>query len=484
MKRIIMDLSSQQSRIALTENKVLKEFYIERENYKRMVGNIYKGRVENVLPGMQAAFIDIGIEKNAFLYIKDASALVNREDKKDFEYPPIHKILKQGQELLVQVIKEPIAKKGARVNTNITLPGRYIVLMPTLDYIGISRRIKGEKERDRLKDIAQESKPESMGVIIRTEAEGIEKEEMIADLRFLIRMWEKIKINNNLFIAPKLIHSELELPYRIVRDLFTKEIDEFIINNKKYYDKVLDMVEWISADLKDRLIYVDESSELFSHYNINTQIQDMLCNKIWLPCGGYIVIDQTEALTVIDVNTGRFVGSINLQDTVLKTNLQAAKEITRQLRLRDIGGIIIIDFIDMKDPKDEVKVLDELEKCFKEDKSRTNVMGMTQLGLVEITRKKARKSIGRILQQSCPLCLGTGRVIAMETYFIYIDDILKRNPDFKKEKKLKIVLHPYTAYRFEEDQENILQQLKNTYNIDFEILKDKTISTNQVKVIP
>lgn len=483
MKRIIMDINSQQSRIALTEEGMLKEFYIERQNYKRMVGNIYKGRVENVLPGMQAAFINIGIEKNAFLHVKDASALIEMNEKDGVNWPSINKILKQGQELLVQVIKEPIAQKGARVNTNITLPGRYIVLMPTSDYIGISRRIEQENERDRLRSIAQECKPEKMGVIIRTEAERMEKEEILSDLKFLINLWEKVERKDRMSIAPKLIHSELELPYRIVRDLFTKEIDEFIINNKEYYDRVLEMVELISSNLKDRVIYFDEPNDLFSHYYIDSQIEDMLCNKIWLSCGGYIVIDQTEALTVIDVNTGKFVGSTNLQDTVLKTNLQAAGEIAKQLRLRDIGGIIIIDFIDMKSPQDEIKVLEKLEECFKEDKTRTNVMGITQLGLVEITRKKARKSIGRILQQTCPLCKGTGRVLAMDTFIIYIDDMLRKNPYLKQEENLKILLHPHTAHRFEADKMNVLEQLKEIYKISFEIIKDTTISINEVKII-
>lgn len=478
-----MDIDNQQSRIALTENKTLKEFYIERPNYKRIVGNIYKGKVENVLPGMQAAFINIGIEKNAFLYIKDALALLSPEEREGLEEPTIDKILKQGQEILVQVIKEPIAQKGARVNAHITLPGRYIVFMPTIDYVGISRRIVKDQERERLKAIAQENKAEATGVIIRTEAEGVDQEDIITDLNFLNRLWEKIKISQNLATAPKLIHSELELPYRIVRDLFTKEIDEFIINNKKYYTQISEVADWMSSDLKDRLIYFDQEEELFSKYNINTQIQDMLCNKIWLPCGGHIVIDQTEALTVVDVNTGRFVGENNLQETVLKTNLQAAEEITRQLRLRDIGGIIIIDFIDMKDPDHVDQVIECLEKYFKQDKSRTHVMGMTRLGLVEITRKKARKSIGRILQETCPLCSGTGRVLDINTYFIYIDDILRRNPDLKDQSHLKMFLHPYTAYRFDQE-EDLVHQLKESYGIDFEIFKDPTTPVNQVKIIP
>ncbi len=471
MKRIIMDISNQQSRIALTDNNILKEFYVGGENHKRVVGNIYKGRVENILPGMQAAFIDIGIEKNAFLYVKDAD-----------DNTSIHKILKKGQEILVQVVKEPIANKGARVNTNITLPGRYIVLMPNLNYIGLSRRIKEEAERERLKTIAQENKPEEMGVIIRTDAQGIEEEKIISDLNFLIRLWKKIMIKNRLYIGPRLIHSELELPYRIVRDLFTKEIDEFVINSKEHYDKVIEMVDYISSGLKDRIKYFNGGHQLFNHYNINSQIEQIYFNKVWLKCGGNIVIDQTEALTVIDVNTGKFVGKLSLQETVLKTNLEAAQEIANQLRLRSIGGIIVVDFIDMKDPQDEIRVLNKLEEFFKEDKTKTNVMGITQLGLVEITRKKTRKPLGRILQTPCPVCEGTGKVISMNTLLIQIDEILGENIYLKSEKSLKVLAHPYITFRLMANEDNILEKLQGKYNINFEITQDENLAMNQIKI--
>ena len=466
-----MDISNQQTRIALTENNILREFYVGGENHKRILGNIYKGRVENILPGMQAAFIDIGIEKNAFLYVKDASDSIS-----------IHNILKKGQELLVQIVKEPIANKGARVSTNITLPGRYIVLLPKLNYIGLSRRIIEEKERERLRTIAEECKPEDMGVIIRTEAQDIEKERIVSDLNFLIRLWKKIKMKERLYIAPRLIYNELELPYRIVRDLFTKEVDEFVINSKEHYDKVMEMVELISADLKDRVKYFNLTHKLFTHYNINSQIEQIFSNKVWLKCGGYIVIDQTEALTAIDVNTGKFVGNLSLQETVLKTNLQATQEIANQLRLRNIGGIIIVDFIDMKDPQNKLMVLNKLEECLKEDKTKTNVMGITQLGLVEITRKKTRKSIDRIFQQPCPICGGTGKVISMNTILIRIDEILEENASLKSERNLKIISHPHLAFRLMENEDNILKRLEEKYGIKFEIMQDEKAFINQITI--
>ncbi|MCR1899913.1 Rne/Rng family ribonuclease [Irregularibacter muris] len=483
MKRIIVDINHAQSRIALADNEELIEFYIERPKDKRIVGNIYKGKVENVLPGMQAAFINIGIEKNAFLYVKDTLTLLNQQDRDEDELPPINQILKRGQEIMVQVIKEPIDQKGARVSADITIPGRYLVLMPTVDYIGISRRIQDDHERERLKSIAQEIIPSNMGVIIRTEAKDIEKEEFVQDLNFLLKMWEKIDYQYKLVLAPRALHEELELIYRTVRDLFTKEIDEFIINEKDHYKKVLEMVDMISPTLKDKVHYYKEDLDIFSHYHIRSQIDEMLSNKVWLDSGGYIVIDRTEALTVVDVNTGKFVGSINLQDTVLKTNLEAAQEIAKQLRLRNIGGIIIIDFIDMKSPQDEEKVLSKLKDALKKDKTRTNVLGITSLGLVEMTRKKVRKSIGKILQEPCPLCNGTGQVLSIDSILVEIDEFFMRNPHFKEEKTMYLHLNPHIALMLEQEEDHSLEQLENKYHMIFKIVANDALSHDQVRVL-
>lgn len=480
MKKIIVDIHHEQSKIALSENQQLREFYIERQNYKRIEGNIYKGKVENVLPGMQAAFVNIGLEKNAFLYVKDA---IEKKKYEEETFPPINKIVKPGQELLVQIVKEPIGQKGARITTNITLPGRYFVFMPTTEYVGISRRIVAEGERERLRKIAYEFKPECMGVIVRTEAQGVEGEELDLDLKSLLRLWKKIQDKEKITAAPKLIHSELELTYKIVRDLFTKDIDEFIINEKQHYETVLEMVDILSPELKHRVIYYDQSMDIFDYYGLTSQLEKIFENKVWLKSGGYLIIDQTEALTVIDVNTGKFVGKTNLNDTVVTTNLEAAQEIAKQLRLRDIGGIIIIDFIDMKDERDETRVLNQLQSFLKQDRTKTNVLGMTQLGLVEMTRKKIRKSIGKILQDPCPFCKGTGRVISVETILMKIDDILRRDLYLKKEATLYIHLHPHTVHTLEYQEKDILQKLKNEYQMEFEITEDPILSPNQVKVL-
>lgn len=482
MKRIIVDIKDGESRIALTENDELKEFYIEKHHYNKIVGNVYKGRVENILPGMQAAFINIGIEKNAFLYVKDTRVLMEEQQDEE-EIIPINEILKRNQELMVQIIKEPIDQKGARVTTNITIPGRYLVLMPMVDYIGVSRRISMEEEKDRLKGIVKEILPPSTGVIIRTEAEGIEREEFIQDLQFLLRVWEKIEIKNKIVIAPNLIHEELELTYRTVRDLFTKDIEEFVVNKKEHYEKVVEMVKMISPKLIDRVVFYKKDQNIFNDYNVNQQIGEMLSKKVWLKCGGYIIIDRTEALTVVDVNTGKYVGSINLRDTVLKTNIQAAKEIAKQLRLRNIGGIIIIDFIDMEKSEDEEKVLDTLKEALEKDKVKTNVLGITQLGLVELTRKKVRKSIGRMLQDTCPLCEGTGHVPSFDSLIREIDGIIHRNPHLLEGESAYLHINPYTTTRIENNDNNILKRLRDRYPIELKIVSDNTLSHDQVKIL-
>lgn len=447
MNEIIVDVSFDQTRVALLEEGELAEIYIERFSNKRTVGNIYKGRVENVLPGMQAAFINIGLEKNAFLYVKDAFNLL--EDDCDVTANggqlSIKDVLKKGQEVLVQVTKEPIDGKGARVTTNITLPGRFLVLLPYSNYIGVSRRIESEEERNRLKEIALQIKPDNMGLIVRTAAEGKSTEEVKQDLDFLKRLWCNIKKKEKLYSAPRVIHRDLNLVLRTVRDMFTKNIDRFIINDRNEYQKVMELLDLISPQFKDRVCYFDGNQNIFDYYKVESKIAYALSRKVWLKNGGYIVIDQTEALTSIDVNTGKFVGSVDLRDTVLKTNLQAAREIAKQLRLRDIGGIIIIDFIDMKDPEHVKKVLEELKNSLKKDRTKSNVLGITQLGLVELTRKKVGKRIDSVLQKPCPYCGGTGKVLSEETMAKKIERELNRIFAHTNAEAALIEAHPSVA---------------------------------------
>ncbi|MFZ5969536.1 MAG: Rne/Rng family ribonuclease [Bacillota bacterium] len=427
MNEIIVDSSLNQTRVALLEDRELVEIYCERESSRRTVGNIYKGRVTNVLPGMQAAFIDIGFEKNAFLYVKDAVPVeMANSEAFSLKNISIRDVVKNGQEIIVQVIKEPIGTKGARVTTHLTLPGRFLVLMPSVDYIGVSRRIVDENERERLRKLVDEIKPSNMGIIVRTVAEAKDGKELKEDLKYLLKLWQKIDKEKNLGYAPKAIYKDLDLLQKTIRDMFTNEIDRFVINDREKYKGVIEFIELLAPHLVNRVECFQGDTDIFGYYNIESMIKNALTRKIWLKSGGYIVIDQTEALTSIDVNTGKYVGSIDLEDTVFQTNKEAAKEIAKQLRLRDIGGIIIVDFIDMNNKHAEKEVLAVFEKALSKDRTKTNVLGITQLGLVEMTRKKVRQRIDSIFLKKCPYCEGTGKVLSEHAVMQNIEKELRR----------------------------------------------------------
>jgi ribonuclease G len=421
-REIVVNVNEEETRVAVLEDRVPVEIYIERAINQRLVGNIFKGRVENVLPGMQAAFVNIGLEKNAFLYVEDAlpsrTPETNGLSGSALSSANICDILKQGQETLVQIVKEPIGTKGPRVTIHITLPGRYLVLMPTVDYIGISRRIESEKERERLKELAARVKPEGMGLIVRTVAEGVEEEELRQDINVLTKLWRKILSRAAHGPVPNLVHRDLELVQRILRDIFTEDVDRLTLDSRYEYEKVLDLLDITGPRLKLK-VFLDERENIFEEYGIEQEIERALKRKVWLKSGGYLVIDQSEALTAIDVNTGKYVGTTNLEDTVVKTNLEAAREISRQLRLRNIGGIVIVDFIDMTEESHRQEVLQVLEAEIKRDKTKTNILGITQLGLVEMTRKKVRPSLSEVLQKPCPYCEGRGKVLSEETLGIH-----------------------------------------------------------------
>ncbi|WP_018085789.1 Rne/Rng family ribonuclease [Desulfurispora thermophila] len=446
LKEILINVGEEETRVAVLEDKQLVEMYIERAVSQRLVGNIFKGRVENVLPGMQAAFVNIGLEKNAFLYVEDAVPARAPEGQPALSGANISDILKPGQEVIVQIVKEPIGTKGPRVTTHITLPGRYLVLMPTVDYIGISRRIESDRERERLKEMAARLKPEGMGVIVRTAAEGVEEEELRQDVQLLSKLWRKILQRATHGPVPALLHRDLELVQRILRDVFTEDVARLTIDSRPEYEKVLDLLDITGPRLKFK-VFLDERDDLFRLYGIEAELERALKRKVWLKCGGYIVIDQAEALTAVDVNTGKFVGSTNLEDTVLRTNLEAAVEIARQLRLRNIGGIIIVDFIDMQQEEHRRQVLQVLEEEIKKDKTKTNILGITQLGLVEMTRKKVRPSLSEVLQRPCPYCDGRGKVLSEETVGIhfknYICDLARRT----SADTILVEAHPLVAAR-------------------------------------
>lgn len=463
MKEILVEADGEQTRVALMEEGQLAEIYIERSIYQRLVGNIYKGRVENVLPGMQAAFVNIGLEKNAFLYVGDAvpprSVGEDGEPQLDECSLSIQDVLKEGQELLVQVMKEPVGTKGARITTNITLPGRYLVLMPTVDYVGISRRIELEAERERLKSLALSLKPPGMGLIVRTVTEGLRLGDVEQDVQGLVNLWKKIQAKSLQHGAPAVIHRELELVQRIVRDLFTEDIGRMTVNNKFVYEKLLETMDFLAPGFR-RKVFLVEKPNLFNDYPIEPEIQKALKKKVWLKSGGYLVIDQTEALTVIDVNTGKYVGTTNLEDTVLNTNLEAALEIAHQIRLRDIGGIIIIDFIDMIALEHRARVLEVLEDACKKDKTKTNILGLTQLGLVEMTRKKSRQGLHSVMTRVCPYCEGAGRVSSEETVALKAKEEIIETADRTLAPGLLLDAHPLVAAQLIGAGGHILSELE------------------------
>lgn len=407
MNYIFIDSKSSFEIIGIMEEDRLVEFYVEEKDYQKHAGNIYRGRVANVLPGMEAAFVDIGEGKNAYLYVKNA---LPKEMIKQNDQINIDDLVKKGEEIIVQVIKEASQNKGAKVTTHITLPGRFIVLAPFSNKINLSRKIDESEEIERLKQIGEEIQIDDMGFIFRTKAFGMEKELLEDEYKMLINIFRKIEREKNFLPCPKLIYKEIDLSHQIIRDVFSYNIDKIILNDNDKYDSLLSFQGIIFPGLEGK-IYYDKEFNIFSQENILKEIQTALERKVSLKSGGYIVIDETEALTAIDVNTGKFTGDKNLEDTVVKTNLEAAEEISKQIRLRNIGGIIIIDFIDMKDENDISLVLQKLESYLSPDRNKANIIGITKLGLVELTRKKVRNSLGSKFIINCPDCNGRGKIL-------------------------------------------------------------------------
>ncbi len=421
MKDILIETDSGQTRLAVLEDGELSEYYVERKGQEKLAGNIYLGRVANILPGMQAAFVDIGLDKNAFLHAGDIR--VNTSDfgsegealQQQLSSQPIKKMLKMGQELLVQVIKEPGGTKGPRISSHVTLPGRLAVLLPTVSYVGVSRRIEEDEERTRLRQMAEKLRPEGMGLIVRTAASGADDEEFRQDVEYLTRLWASIERRARYSTAPVLIHQDESLIYRSVRDMLTPDVRTLLIDNPEQFKSARETAGLLSPELEERVCLYEAKEPLFDCYRVDAHFSKALSRRVWLKSGGYLVIDHAEALTVIDVNTGKFVGSHSLEDTIFKINCEAAEEIVRQLRIRDVGGIIVIDFIDMESEENQTQLLSMLRQLLKKDRTKTNLVGLTGLGLVEMTRKKLHQPIHTQLNRQCPVCQGTGMVPSDET---------------------------------------------------------------------
>ncbi len=487
---LIINSNAFETRVALVENGQVAELYIERSSDRGISGNIYKGRVVRVLPGMQAAFVDIGLDKAAFLYVGDVCmpeedseqlpTCTNGDDgpgegsggeadergeqqaeaDRLLDPVPIEDRLREGQEILVQVAKEPIGSKGARITTHITLPGRNLVFMPTIDRVGVSRRIEDEEERKRLRDIVCEIKPANRGFIVRTAAEGAETEKLAAESDFVARLWQTIQRKFESAPAPCPIYRELDITLRAVRDLFTKEVDKLVVDSEAEYRRIQNFTETFMPSPCTEVELYEGDEPIFDAYGIEMEIQRALSKKIWLKSGGYIVIESTEALTAIDVNTGRYVGKRNLEETILKTNLEAVKEIACQLRLRNLGGIIIIDFIDMEKEANREKVWNSLRAATYKDKSKSNILRMSELGLIEMTRKRTKESIGHILCEPCFYCEGEGHLKSKQTVCYEILRELERERADYFGAKVLVMTHPEVAAMFCDEERAALERVE------------------------
>lgn len=406
MNYIFIDSKDGINKVGIVINNRLVEYHAEEAEKGKLVGNIYRGRVLNVLKGMEAAFVDIGEGKNAYLYIKDA---LNKEKFNSKEKLNIDQLIKGGEEIIVQVTKEALGTKGPKVTTHISIPGRYLVLTPYSGKISVSRKIIDPEEINRLKSIGDEIIKDNMGIIFRTVSEGVDEKLLVEEYSTLLEIYYRIEREKNFLPCPKLLYRELDLVYQVVRDSFDEKINKVIVNNEEIYKNLLLLDNYFSLNLEGK-ITLDSNFRISDNTEIQLDIKEALERKVSLEKGGYIVIDETEALTAIDVNTGKYIGSLSLEDTVLRTNLEAAEEIARQIRLRDIGGIIIIDFIDMRNKKDISLVLSQLSKYLKLDRNKPNIVGITKLGLVELTRKKIRPTLDSQVTIKCPVCNGKGRI--------------------------------------------------------------------------
>ncbi len=480
-KELVINVEKLETRIALLENNKLAELIIERAEAPSLVGNIYKGRVEDIVPGIQAAFVNIGTGKNGFLYVSDIS-----KDFEDFTLddemvpkpifkkgphapPKIQDILRENQYILVQVVKDQIGNKGARLTTFITLPGRYVVLFPTINVTGISRKIDSEKERERLRKIIPQIKPRDMGIVLRTASNNKPFEDLKNDVEYLLRVWDQIQFKFHSLKGPGLIREDLSPILRVVRDRFTKEINRLTIDDVYQYEKILNFLDILDPQLKSRVKLYKLKTPLFLKMNIEKEIEKLFHRNVPLRSGGYITIDLTEALVAIDVNTGSFTGKKELEETILQTNLEAAEEIARQVRLRDLSGIIVIDFIDMTQEQNKKKLLNHFIECLKNDRAKITISEITQLGMIEMTRQRVKQNVVKTLSQSCPYCEGKGYIRSVTTVMMEIYRKLKEVAVNTREKKIILQAHPAIIKRYREEHSDLLTEFEQKTGIEINL---------------
>lgn len=499
--RIYVNVTDYETRIAVVENDRLVELLSERPEAERIVGDIYKGKVTAVLPGIQAAFVDIGLEKAGFLHFSDTTDYQGSKnllfdmdyiDDDSLEKPVVSKrkrttnikdVLKKGQEILVQVIREPIDSKGPRLTSIISLPGRYLVMIPGGKQIGISKKISDISEKKRLKKTVTSLKPPNFGIIVRTVARGKDGRSFRADMNMLTRRWEKMKKQIEKLPAPALVHKDLELTAGIIRDLLAPDVVEVVIDNKKEHSKIIRYLKALDPNLRSIVKFYKGKEPLFDKVGIESEIEKMLERRVWIKRGSNIVIDQTEALVTIDVNTGRFTGKGKWEDAIFKTNLEAAREIARQIRLRDIGGIIIVDFIDMDNREHRQNVYNEFKNALSRDRSENYISSISDLGLVEMTRKRIRPSFMHAISDRCPVCDGVGRVLSRESMAVKIERWFKRAASAGKPNHFQLMLNPQVADLLLAGKPSRMRNLEKKLKQKIDVIIDTTLHPEEFSVL-
>jgi ribonuclease G len=556
--KILVEDDPHQTRVAVLEEDLLTEVFVERRRHRGLVGNVYKGRVTRVLPGMQAAFVDVGLERDAFLYVSDVHARlehgldgelngelnseirgemsgasdgegspdVSPDDAVGEELPEpdpdaeagfasdpgtsgggtsggandgsgaaassgsavldsrsIDDLLKQGQEIIVQVVKDPLPNKGARITTHVTLPGRYLVLLPTVRHFGISRRIQDPQERERLLDLMERIAPAQTGLIVRTVGEGRDQEDFEADLAYLTGLWRRLLYRGERASAPTVLHRDFDVALRTVRDLLGPDISIVWVDGEETYERIVDFLDDVQPGLVRKVKLFEHQAGLFERFGIEEQIEAALKSKVWLKSGGYIVIHPTEALVAIDVNTGRYVGERDLEHTVLQTNLEAVQEIVRQIRLRDLGGILVIDLIDMVEAEHRQQVFEALEAELKKDRARTKMLSISEFGLVEITRKRSRANLERLLTQPCPYCEGRGRIKSLSTICLNLRRELLRTRRPLADGEVLLRVHPEVAQALQQEERAILDEVERSLSAHILLQSDPALHHERFDIV-
>jgi len=514
-KEMIISSNGHETVVAILEDDLVAEIFVERERHRGVVGTVYKGRVSKVLPGMQSSFIDLGLERDGFLYVAEvvdtleeferleggdedegkekadgAEAKPRKERDEPKEQPRIEDLLKEGQEILVQVVKEPLGTKGARLTSHVTMPGRFLVFMPTVDHVGVSRKIESREERARLRGIVKEFREThgfTGGVIIRTAAAGRPREDIISDLEAFHAIWTDIRQRMESSRAPAVVYREQSLVGKLLRDLLTEDFQAIRIDHPQEFQRTLELVQRILPNLAPKVKLYTKPFPIFEEYGVQAEIDKALKSKVWLKSGGSIVINQTEALVAIDVNTGRYVGKKNsqgrLEDTIVKTNLEAVKEIVRQVRLRDLGGIIVLDFIDMEEKKNRQKVLQAVELELKKDRSPSKALQVSDFGLIIITRKRVKQSLERVMTEPCPYCSGTGTIKNTSTIcYEILTEVKKIGTDLSGQ-RLLLRVNPEIARALKEEERDVMRDLKSSLGKDVTVKPDFQLHHEQFDVM-